>query len=192
MICLIKELTSIGSAPMEVVFNDKDLKLSKRAQRLRHSRKTITGREVFLGQGGFYEHETLEYFNTDLKYNHQWHELLIFEYLGNEVKQIWHVSRELTISLMAIFIGSKIIFCLVRVFLSIDMPRIGTNPVIALQASNPMGELGYFHYLKQRTKEQKLKGKRTVERCDGETNIVVIKAKKAKFVPDLAKLILIQ
>ena len=49
-------------APMEGLFNDKDLELSKRAQRLRHSRKTITGREVFLGQGGLYEHETLEYF----------------------------------------------------------------------------------------------------------------------------------
>ena len=157
------------------VFNDKDLELSKRAQRLRHSRRTITGRDVFLGQGGLYEHETLEYFNTDLKYNNQWHELLIFEYLGNEVKQIWHVAREIT---MTIFIRSKIIFCLVRVFLSIDMLRSGTNPAIALQPINPMGGLGYFHHLKQRTKEQKLTRKRTVERCDGETNIVVIKAKR--------------
>ena len=148
-------------APMEGFFNDKDLELSKRVQRLRHSRKTITGREVFLGQGGLYEHETLEYFNTDLKYNHQRHELLIFEYLGNAVKQIWHVAREMTISLITIFIGSKIIFCLVRVFLSIDMLRSGKNPVIALQPNNPMGELGYFHHLKQRTKEQILTRKRT-------------------------------
>ena len=58
------------SAPMEGFFNDKDLELSKKAQRLRHSRKTITGTEVFLGQGALYEHETLEYFNTDWKYNH--------------------------------------------------------------------------------------------------------------------------
>ena len=92
------------SAPMEGFFNDKDLELSKRAQRLRHSRKTITGTEVFLRQGGLYEHETLEYFNTDLKYNYQWRELLIFVYLGNEVKQIWHMAREITISLMTIFI----------------------------------------------------------------------------------------
>ena len=46
-------------APKEGFFNDKDLELSKRAQRLRHLRKTITGREVFLGQGRLYEHETL-------------------------------------------------------------------------------------------------------------------------------------
>ena len=58
---------------------------------------------------------TLEYINTDWKYNHQWHELLIFEYLGSEVKQVWHVAREITISLITIFIGLKI-FCLVRVF----------------------------------------------------------------------------
>ena len=79
---------------------------------------------------------------------------------------------------MTIFIGSKIIFSLVRVFLSIDMLRSGTNPVIAQQPINPMGELGYFHHLKQRTKQQKMTRKRRVERCDGETNIVVIKAKR--------------
>ena len=73
-------------------------------------------------------------------------------------------------------------------FLSIDMQRSGTNPVIALQPINPMGELGYFHHLKQQTKEQKLTRKRTVERCDGKTYIVVIKAKKAKSVPDIAEI----
>ena len=51
-----------------------------------------------------------------------------------------------------------------------------------------MGELGYFHHLKQRTKEQKLTRKRTVERCDDETNVVVIKAKKAESVPDMAEI----
>ena len=129
-----------NSAPMEGFFNDKDLELSKRAQRLRNSRKTIAGREVFLGQRGLYEHETLEYFNTYLKYKHHWHELLIFEYLASEVKQVWHVAREITISLITIFIGLKIKFCLIRVVFSIDMLRSGTNPVIALQPINPMGE----------------------------------------------------
>ena len=76
MIYLIAELTSIGQLPRQWkgFLIDKDLELSKRAKRLRHSRKTIKGREVFLGHGGIYEQETLEYFNTDLKYNHQWHE----------------------------------------------------------------------------------------------------------------------
>ena len=71
-------------------------------------------------------------------------------------------------------------------FFSIDMLRSSTNPVIALQTINPMGELGYFHHLKQRTKEQKLTRKKTVEHCYGETNIVVIKAKEAKSVQDMA------
>ena len=176
------------STPMEGFFNDKDLELFKRDQRLRPSRKMITGREVFLGQVGLYVHETLEYFNTDLNYNHQRHELLTFEYLGIEVKQIWHKAKEITISLMTIFIGSKVIFCLVCVFLSIDMLRSGSNPVIALQPNNTMGELSYFHHLKQRTEEQKITRKRTVELCDGNTDILVIKAKKAESVPDITEI----
>ena len=53
-----------------------------------------------------------------------------------------------------------------------------------------MGELGYFHHLKQRTKEQKLTRKRTVELCDGNADIVVIKAKKAKSVPDMTEIVI--
>ena len=52
------------------------------------------------------------------------------------------------------------------------MLRSGTKPVIGLQRINPMGELGYFHHLKQLTR------KRTVELCDGNTDIVVIKQKR--------------
>ena len=52
-----------ASAPVEGFFNDRDLEISKRAQRLRHSRKTITGRKVFLGQEDLYE--TLEYSNMN-------------------------------------------------------------------------------------------------------------------------------
>ena len=68
------------------------------------------------------------------------------------------------------------------------MLRSGTNPAIALQPINPMGELAYFHHLKQPTKEQKLTRKRTVELCDGNTDIVVIKAKKANSVPDMTEI----
>ena len=150
--------------------------------------KNENRKRSFLGQGGLYEHESPEYFNAELKFNHKWHELLTFEYLGCEVKQTSHVAREITISLITIFIGPKIKFCLVRVFLSIDVLRSGTNPVIALQPINPMGEMGYFHHLKQCTKEQKLTRKRTVERCDENTKNVVIKAKKAKSVSDLTEI----
>ena len=89
------------------------------------------------------------------------------------MKQLWHVAREITISLMTIFIALKIKLCLVRVFFSINMLRSGTNPVTALQTINPMGALGYFHHLKQRTREQKLTRKGTVELFDGNTDIVL-------------------
>ena len=79
-------------------------------------------------------------------------------------------------------------FCLVCVFLSIDMLRSDSNPVIALQPINPMGELSYFCHLKQRTEEQKTTRKRTVELCDGKTDILVIKAKKAEIVPVITEI----
>ena len=68
------------------------------------------------------------------------------------------------------------------------MLRSGTNPVIALQSINPMEELGYFPHLKQRTKEQNLTRKKTVELCDGNTDLVVKKAKNAKSVPDMTEI----
>ena len=43
-----------------------------------------------------------------------------------------------------------------RVFLSIDMLRSGINRVLELPPSNPIGELGYIHYLKQRSREHKI------------------------------------
>ena len=67
------------------------------------------------------------------------------------------------------------------------MLRSGTKPVLALQPINPMGELGYFGHLKQRSREQNLTRKRTsVELCDDDTNILVAKPKKAKSVSELA------
>ena len=86
MICLITELTSIG----QLLRQWKCFSMTK-------TRNSESG-------------ERVEYFNKNLNYNQQWHELLIFEYLGSEVKQVWHVAREIIISLMTIFIGSKIIF----------------------------------------------------------------------------------
>ena len=43
-----------------------DIELIKKAQMLRHSGKTITGREVFLGQGGLYENKVLWVFPQGL------------------------------------------------------------------------------------------------------------------------------
>ena len=46
--------------------------------------------------------------------------------------------------MMTNFIGFKIIICVTRVFLSIDVLRSGTNPVVAPQPIKPMGEFVYF------------------------------------------------
>ena len=59
------------------------------------------------------------------------------------------MAREVNFSLVTIFIGLKIMFFVVRVFLSIDMLRSGTNHVVALQSNNAMGILEHFNHLKR-------------------------------------------
>ena len=174
---------------MEGQFNDDDLELSKTAQSLGHSRKTTTGKEVFLGQWGSYEQKTLEYFNMYFRYGHQWHELLIFDYFAKKVTKIWLVAREVTIILITSFIGLKIITCVIRVYLSIAMLLSGTNLVVALQLINPMGKFRVFSISQTTFNEQKLKTKRTtVELCDGDTNVVILKEKRLFLFPKQLKL----
>ena len=99
------------------------------------------------------------------------------------------MTNKVTKSLMTIFIGLNIGICVTSAILSIDLLRSSTNPVVALQPINPLTELGYFQYLKQISREQNLKRKRTtVELCDGATNLVVVKAKIAKSVPYLTEI----
>ena len=63
------------TAPMEGLFNEDDLERSKTARKLSHSRKTITGREIFLGQGSLNENKPLMNFNINFRFGHQWNEL---------------------------------------------------------------------------------------------------------------------
>ena len=88
---------------MEGLFNDADLELCKKAQRLRHSRKTKTRRNVFLGQGGLYKQEILEFFNMD-GYGHQRHKIKFFSDLGGKVN--WHVAREVIKSIDDYFLSA--------------------------------------------------------------------------------------
>ena len=87
------------------------------------------------------------------------------------------------------FRGLKIIICAIRVLLQIDRLYSGTNPVLFQQRNNSSQELVYFHHSQQLFRERILTRKRTLgEQCDGDTNIVFVKAKKAKSVPEITKI----
>ena len=73
--------------------------------------------------------------------------------------------------------------------LQIDRLYSGTNPVLFQQPINSLQELVYFHHSQQLFRERILTRKRTLgELCDGDTNIVFVKAKKAKSVPEITKI----
>ena len=68
-----------------------------------------------------------------------------------------------------------------RVFLSIDMLRSGTNPVLLLQPLIQWMTSKFLQDLKQRSSEQNSPRKKTpVKLRGGHTNIVAVEAKKAK------------
>ena len=66
-----------------------------------------------------------------------------------------------------------------RVFLSIDMLRNGTNPVLLLQPLIQWMTSEFLQDLKQRSREQNSPRKKTpVELRGGHTNIVAVEAKR--------------
>ena len=95
-----------STAPMEGLFNE----LSKTFKILWHSRSTKTRREVLLGKGGLYEHETIEYFKMEFRYRHHCTSSYFFNYLGSNVKQILHVAKKVIKVLMTVFICLKTLF----------------------------------------------------------------------------------
>ena len=98
-------------------FTEKQLEESQLAQMYRHSRRTITGREVFLGPNGKYTHEQILDCNT---YTGElnWHEVPWIKHIERNILKVWHSVRELTLTLMTLFFTAKILVMCLRIILS--------------------------------------------------------------------------
>ena len=105
----------------------------------RHSRRTITGREPFLEPIGKYTQEQLLDFNT---YNSDlnWHEVPWIKSLDRNFSKVWHLVRELTLTLMTFFFAKILVICL-RIMLSITLLLEGAQSRVALQQINQLVEL---------------------------------------------------
>ena len=68
---------------------------------LRHSRTTVTGREVYLGPRGEYGHA--EYFHLNLpsrQLDFSWSVLKCFENVKRETLFVWWIAREIVLSML--------------------------------------------------------------------------------------------
>ena len=79
-----------STAPMKGLFNE----LSKTIKMVWNWRKTKTQREILLGQGGLYEHKTIENFKMEFRYRQQCTSSYFFIYLGSDVRQILHAAKK--------------------------------------------------------------------------------------------------
>ena len=151
------------------LFTEKQLEDSRLAERhsrrhslYRHSRRTITGREVFLGTNGKYTHEQLLHFNaytSDLN----WHDVPWIEPIKRNILTVWHLVRALTLTLMTIFLIAKILVICLRIILSTTLFLEGAQPRVALQSINPLIEPKYKTVLKNQQLKQKQVSKKFVK-----------------------------
>ena len=146
----------------DVIFTEKQLEESLLAQMYRHSRRTITEREVFLGPNEKHTHEQLLDFNTyptDLN----WHEVFWIKPIERNFLKVWHLARELTLTLMTLFLISKILVICLRIILSTTLFLEGAQPRVALQPINPLIEFNYITVLKNQQLKQKQISKKLVK-----------------------------
>ena len=135
-------------------FTEKQLEESQLAQMYRHSRRTITGREVFLGPNGNHTHDQLldlNAYTSDLN----WHEVPWIKPLERNNLKIWQLVRELTLTLMTLFLIAKILVICLRRILSTTLFLEGAQPRVALQPINPLIDFNYITVLKNQQFKQK-------------------------------------
>ena len=128
----------------------------------RHSRRTITEREVFLGPNGKYTHEQLLDFNTHTT-DLNWHEVPWIKFIKRNILIVWHLVREWTLTLMTLFLTAKILVMFLRIILSTTLYLEGVQPRVALQPINALIEFNYITVLKNQQLIQKQVLKKVVE-----------------------------
>ena len=97
---------------------------------------------------------SITYFNYKLI---QWEALVQlknFETCGHTITTIWHYAREITITLMTLYLIFKIFQIFLRIALSVNLLSYGKTPTYALQPLNPIPEINFYNYVKQDFRKQ--------------------------------------
>ena len=136
------------------LFTEKQLEESRLAQMYRHSRRKITGRERFLRPNGKYTHEQLLDFNADTS-DLNWDEVPWIKAIEKNILKIWLLVRELSLTLMTLFLIAKFLVICLKIILSTTLFVGSAQPRVALQPINPLIELNYITVLKNQQLKQK-------------------------------------
>ena len=83
--------------------------------------------------------------------------------IERNILKIWHSVRDLTFTLITLFLTAKILFKCLRAILSTTLFFEGAQPKVALELINPLIELNYITVLKNQQLKQKRVSKKVVE-----------------------------
>ena len=127
------------------LFTMEDLVRSNRARSFRHSRTTVTGREVYLGSKGTYSHETLFDLNfPEHQIEFSWRVLPWFQSVKKETLFFWWIAREIAVTILTITLIGMLVRLGFKIFFIIRLKRLGTKTRFALQPLNPFYEYNKF------------------------------------------------
>ena len=127
------------------LFTMEDLVRSIRARSIRHSRTTVTGREVYLGSKGTFSHETLFHLNfPEHQIGVSWTVLPWFQSVKKETLFFWLIAREIAVTILTISLIGMLVRLGFKIFFIIRLKRLGTKTRFALQPLNPFDEYNKF------------------------------------------------
>ena len=119
------------------LFTMEDLVRSNRARFIRHSRTTVTGREVYLGSKGTYSHETLFHLNfPQHQIGFSWGVLPWFQSVKKETLFFWWIAREIAVTILTITSIGRLVRLGFKIFFINRFKRLGTKTRFALQPLN--------------------------------------------------------
>ena len=108
------------------------------ARSIRHSRTTVTGREVYLGSKGTYSHKTLFHLNfPEHQIGFSWRVLPWFQSVKKETLFFWWIAREIAVTILTITLIGMLVRLEFKIFFIIRLKRLSTKTRFVLQPLNP-------------------------------------------------------
>ena len=137
------------------------MKNSQLSQPMKHSRKTITGREVFPGQNGEYTSDQLDHFGLKIPPN-CWLYFPWFAKIETQMLRYWGIAREVAINTLSVYLLCNVFGMDLRVFFLAGLIKDEVNKETVNQPLKPLREYSYYRHLWRNSRSRYRQRKKTI------------------------------
>lgn len=120
------------------LFSYQNLRQSAKARVLKYSRRTIAGREVYLGPGNFYTHPGLVHYNSDISSQLEtlpnWK---FVEDLKSSASSGWLYAERCTVRMLTVFALLGLLVYVMKIFYALRLASRGVSPRRIISLLNP-------------------------------------------------------